>query len=75
MVKNKMKLKRFVYLDNEGNGSAISIVSKRKPSINTEPRSGTWVVSEWVKGEWQMPCFPEITLRRLSKMIFVGILK
>ncbi len=57
-------MRRYIYLCESG---VISILAKRKPSLKSEPRSGTWVVREWKDGEWEMPCFPEITWRLLSR--------
>lgn len=54
----------------------IRIVGKRKPSLSTRPRSGTWVVRELENRDgvfgFTMPCFPEITWGRLKELIYIG---
>ncbi len=49
----------------------IRIKAKRKPSANTRPRSGTWVLQEKVNDKWVMPCFPEITWGTLILIPFI----
>jgi len=64
----------FYYLcEDEG---IIRILAKRKPSRFTIPKSYTWVVREYVNssnsGKWVMPCYPEITWRRLLELQYIG---
>lgn len=77
-----MKEYYFYYSDGQPH-PIVRIRAKRQPGKNTIPRSGTWVVRQWIcKPQragfftesvcaWEMPCFPEITWGRLSKMKFV----
>jgi len=54
----------------------IRIKENRKPSKNTIPKSFTWVVREYCNssnsGKWIMPCYPEITWKRLSQLQYIG---
>lgn len=55
-------------------GGVIQVKSNRRPSYETMPRSGSWIVRELQKdGTWQMPCFPEIGYGHLSKLIYLGV--
>lgn len=67
-----MKIKDYYYVGKVG---LIRIKSKRKPSVFTQPRCGTWVVSEYnfEEGGWVMPCFPEITVEKINEMQFLGL--
>lgn len=67
-------MNRYVYLDNESKG-AISIKSKQRPGLRHFRKTGTMVVFEWDCGKWVMPCFPEITHRRLTECVYVGKVK
>ena len=67
-----MIIKSWIYSDEN---IVIRIKAKRKPSFETMPRSGTWVVNELINGEWVMPCFPEIVWETLNKLKFIGCLK
>ena len=57
----------------------IRIKAKRKPAAKTIPKSSTWVVREYANssnsGKWIMPCYPEITWGRLSKLRYIGVVK
>jgi hypothetical protein len=55
--------------------SIIRVLAKRKPSETTVSRSGTWVVYEYDGKKWEMPCFPEITWKRLSELKYIGKVK
>ena len=69
-----MNIKAFLYADGT---DFIVIRTKRKPSEETQSRSGTWVCREWDKDNnaWLMPACPEVTLRTLQKMKYLGVLK
>jgi hypothetical protein len=71
-------MREFLYIDNRTR-APIKVFAKKRPSIKSMPRSGTWVVNEWnphcCGGKWQIPCFPEILWERLNSMIFVGEIK
>ena len=69
-----MLIKKYLYIAPK-NKCLILIRAKRKPSINTRPISGTWVVREWDGKQWQMPAFPEITWNTLKTFNYLGILK
>jgi len=60
----------YYYLD-ETEG-IIRIKSNRRPSVNTQRPSGTWIVNEYDGEDWIMPCFPEITWNRLSELKYIG---
>jgi hypothetical protein len=66
-----MKLKSYLYTNRD---VIIRIQAKKKPSIDTQRPSGTWVVNELYNNEWCMPCFPEITWGKLRTMIYLGVL-
>jgi len=65
-----MKRRRFLYLTKKG--FLLCVFSKKRPNIDNIPKSGTWVVNEYIKGEWQMPCFPEIVWETLKQFKYVG---
>lgn len=67
-----MNYRKYIYATKK---TIIKIEAKRKPSPETMPRSGTWVVKELHNGEWLMPCFPEIVWEILSKFKYLGELK
>lgn len=64
-------MKNYHYLTNK-KGMLIRIRAKRRPSVYTMPKSCTWVVYEYIKGEWVMPCFPEIVWETLKKFEYLG---
>lgn len=73
------KLKRFLYLD-PVTEAPLMIIAKTRPSLLSQPKSGTWVIREFYSGtcgthKWDIPCFPEITWPVLKKLIFVGEIK
>lgn len=67
-----MIIKSWIYGNKDG---FIRIKAKRKPSLITMPKSGTWVVNEWNGERWTMPCFPEIIWETLNKLNYIGYLK
>lgn len=57
-------------------GGIVRISGKYQPSLETTPKSGTWVLYEWKEGKFQMPCFPEVTWPVIrDKMKFIEELK
>ena len=64
-------MNKYFYLTKNKN-IPIYVTAKRKPSIYTMPKSGTWVVREWYDGGWHMPCFPEITWGMLKNFQYIG---
>lgn len=68
------KWRKFIYIVPKTQ-KLILIKAKFRPSIKNVPCSGTWVVWEWYKDDWGLPCFPEIIWERLKRMIFIGELK
>lgn len=69
-----MKWKHFLYIFEEK--TLVRISARKKPSIESLPRSGTWVLYEWKEGKFQMPCFPEVTWPVIDKkMVYIGQLK
>jgi hypothetical protein len=62
--------KFFIYVDEYN--TIIRIKAKIKPSYESMPRSGTWVIYELIKGEWLMPCFPEIVWETLKRFKYLG---
>lgn len=62
MTRNK---NAYYYLDEP---SFIRIWSFWKPKKRDTP----YKLQKFVNGEWQSPCFPEITWRRLSEMRYIG---
>jgi len=64
-------MKRYLYLELETD-APIMVFAKRRPSRLTIPIRGTWIVKEWFKGKWNMPCCPEITWGTLMTLKFVG---
>jgi len=60
----------FYYLTE--NERVIRVFAKQKPSVYRMLKSCTWIVQEWGGEHWEMPCFPEITLGKLNKMIYLG---
>lgn len=70
-----IKYKCFLYVDKKSDG-LLRIHARKRPSRDTQPRSGTWVVGEFNNGEWGMPCFPEILIETIEKqLIYLGELK
>jgi hypothetical protein len=67
-----MIIKSYLYWSDN---CLIRIKTKRKPSLESTTKSGTWVVNELINGEWLMPCFPEIVWETLRKLKFIGYLK
>jgi len=65
------KLKCFLYQTNKKE-TLLLIKTKKRPSAETIPQSGAWVVREYINGEWQMPCFPEIVWGTLRKFKYIG---
>lgn len=61
----------YRYLDQENMG-VIQVRASRRPSPETRPRMGTWIVKEWTTEGWKMPPFPEVTWGVLSKLIYLG---
>jgi hypothetical protein len=61
----------YHYHDKDG---LIRIKARVKPTEKYAPKSGTWIVEEFIDGKWSMPCFPEITWRRLSKLSYLGFI-
>ena len=72
-----MSYKKYLYVDSQDNNTPVIVLAKKKPSLKNIPRSGTWVVNEFVNRieGWVMPCFPEITWSRLKELKFVGEIK
>jgi len=66
-----VKFRYFHYLD-PINGGVIRICSKKKPSEHTAPKGGTWIVTEFVEDNFEMPCFPQILWSTLKTMIYLG---
>lgn len=62
-------MRYFHYSDLIG---VIRIKASRRPSESTKPRSGTWIVRELNKGEWEVPSFPEITWGILKDFEYLG---
>jgi len=67
------KMKKYLYLTS--NRHVICVFAKQKPNQKNTPPSGTWVVNEFINGEWLMPCFPEIMWETLRKFIYIGEIK
>lgn len=65
-----IEIKSHYYLTTD-RSCIIRIRAKKRPSIKTIPKSGTWVVNELINDEWRMPCFPEITWNFLNKLIYL----
>lgn len=59
------------YFYHDENLIPIKIRASRKPSKETIPRRGTWIVKEASDGEWVMPCFPEITWGVLKTVTYL----
>lgn len=68
-------MKEFVYFEKGRKAYPIKVLAKKRPSEETIPHWGTWVVNEWTGKEWVMPCFPEITWGTLKKLTYFGELK
>jgi len=76
-------MKKFIYIDKKNRECPLLVSAKRKPSVHTIPRSGAWIIKEWhetlnttkYEGDWNLPCFPEITWGRLKELTFIGELK
>jgi hypothetical protein len=51
-------------------GSVLRVVARSKPSQTGTYK--TWRVSEFQKGKWVMPAFPEITYGALAKLEYLG---
>lgn len=80
-------MRKFLYIDKSDRNCPLLVSAKRKPSIHTIPRSGTWIIREWherqenrpdgriYEGGWDIPCFPEITWGRLKELQFIGEIK
>ena len=65
-------MRKFIYLTKDTH-VPIMIQWKVKPSVKSQPKSGTWVVKEYCNSCWNIPCFPEITIERINKLLtFVG---
>jgi len=64
-----MKYRAYLYARKR---TALKVYAKRKPSYETTPQSGAWVVRELNEGEWLMPCFPEILWRTLKDFKYLG---
>lgn len=62
-------MKYFHYHDK---GFLLRVLSGRRPSENTRPKRGTWVVQEFINNKWEMPCFPEILWKTLKEMEYLG---
>jgi len=69
-----MKLRKFLYITNKSN-CLIMIFARAYPSAHTVPISGTWIIREWHKSYWVMPCFPEIVWETLKKFQYIGEIK
>lgn len=63
-------MKHFYYLAKSG--SVIRIRAARKPSRHTMPARGTWIVSEFNGALWHLACCPEITLRGIEQLAYIG---
>ena len=67
-------MKYFLYSVN--GGGIVGIRSNKRPSLETQPKSGTWVLYEWENEKFQMPSFPEVTWPVIrDKMTYIGELK
>ena len=66
-------MKHYYYVTERDN--VIMIAAKKKPSIKSMPRSGTWVVKEFHDGGWHIPCFPEIVWGTVKKLRYIGSLE
>ena len=65
-------MRKFIYLTKDTH-TPIMIYGKVKPSIKSQPKSGTWILQEYCNSSWNYPCFPEITIERINKLLtFVG---
>lgn len=69
-----MSVKMFLYVTPE-KYCPVLVFANHRPSKNNIPRSGTWIVKEWIENQWGMPCFPEITWGMLKTLQFVGEVK
>jgi len=67
---NNMGYKYFTYYINCGKPGLIRIQERKQPSEKN--KKGIWIVEEFYKGKFQMPCFPEITWETLRKFIYCG---
>ena len=67
---------KYIYLEPKDN-VPIMVYAKKKPSLKNIPRSGAWVVREYINKieGWCMPCFPEITWCYLKTFTFIGKVK
>jgi len=57
----------YYYYIKEGSG-LIRIKGSRKPVKRSLP----YIVQEFYKNTWQMPCFPEISFSNLKTFTYIG---
>lgn len=70
-----MKFKSYLYQDKESKGILL-VRAKKQPSLESQPRCGTWVLRELKDGIFEMPCFPEVTIGIiLKRFMYLGELK
>lgn len=51
----------------------IRVMAENKPSVKTQPRSGTWIIREFISGKgFALPTFPEIVFNTLKKFEYLG---
>lgn len=66
----------YFYYRLPGSADMLRIKGKRRPSLASKPKRGTWVVSELQNRDgsfgYAMPSFPEITWGRLRELIYIG---
>jgi len=67
-------VKYFYYLaECPDDTTLIRIKARLRPSRNTIPRSGAWILDELSRGRnWEMPACHEVTLDTLEKCKYIG---
>ncbi len=65
-------MKYFHYVADDG--TLLRVKASRKPSRNTKPKRGTWIVREYAatNKQWVMPVFPEILWKDLKYFRYLG---
>ena len=59
----------FIYVKGK---TVLKVIAKKRPSLESMPKSGTWVIRILFKNGWMMPCFPEILWETLKKFTYLG---
>jgi len=67
--------RRYHYYYLTDQAEVVRICGTRRPSIRAVPKSGTWVLFEYHEKRWVIGSFPEITLRQVEKLTFIGKVK